>query len=81
LIDEGVSLDATDSNGATALIFGAMVGNIDVVKMLTEAGADPQIKDKLGYNAYKAAMFYGDFRGATMPPHDEVLHLLKEFEN
>lgn len=80
LLEEGVPIDSVDARGVTPLVYAAMTGNLESVKLLIRAGADPDTEDDLGYSAYKAAMFYGDFRGVTMPPYDKVLKFLKKFE-
>ena len=51
----------------------AMAGHLGVVRQLIVVGADITHKDSLGYDAYTAAMFFGDFRGATVPPFDEIM--------
>jgi len=76
-IRSGTNINAQDAQGITALIFAAMAGNLDVVKVLIASGADTQVKDKLGYDAYNAAMFFGDFRGATIEPFDKIMTALK----
>ncbi len=73
LVEAGVSVDTTDANGESALLFAAMAGHLAIVKQLVAAGADITHKDNQGWDAYHAAMFYGDFRGATMLPFDEIM--------
>ena len=77
LLRAGSQVDASDANGHTALMLGAMAGQLAVVRLLIEAGADTSLKDDLGYDAYTAAMFFGDFRGSTKPPFDEIMSLLR----
>ncbi|MDJ0708824.1 MAG: ankyrin repeat domain-containing protein [Woeseiaceae bacterium] len=77
LIAEGVEVDSIDANGHTALIFAAMAGKADVVRELLKNGADSTIKDSVGHDAFTAAMFFGDFRGMTVPPYDEILKMIK----
>jgi ankyrin repeat protein len=79
LIESGVDVNSQDANGVTPLIFAAMSGHVKIVEALLAAGADPDREDALGYTAYKAAMLYGDFRGATQPPHDEIMARLGLF--
>ncbi len=77
LLQAGAEIDATDANGHTALILAAMAGHLPVVRSLVEAGADTTHKDNLGYDAYTAAMFFGDFRGVITPPFDEIMAVVK----
>lgn len=76
LINDGTDLDAQDDNGRTALMFASMAGRAPVVRLLLDAGADRTIKDNSGGDAYDCATFYGDFKGATMPPYDEIVAML-----
>jgi ankyrin repeat protein len=78
LIKQGFNINETDKNGCTPLIFAAMSGQVEAVKVLLSAGADASIKDRLGYDAYTAAMFFGDFKGVPMPPFDVIMGLLKK---
>lgn len=77
LLEAGAEIDATDANGETSLIFAAMAGHLAVVRLLVEAAADATHKDDYGYTAYTAAMFFGDFRGATRPPFDQIMAAVK----
>jgi ankyrin repeat protein len=76
LLREGLNIDAADGDGVTPLIFAAMAGHVDVVSELLAAGANRLHTDGMGYDAIRAAMLFGDFRGTTQPPHDEILRLL-----
>lgn len=40
LLDGGVRVDATDSEGRTALMAAAAFGHADIVRLLLERGAD-----------------------------------------
>ncbi len=77
LLEEGADPDEADANGITALIMASTVGELKAVKILLSAGADTTKKDNLGWDAYHAAMFHGDFRGATVAPYDQIMKLLK----
>src|SRR5262245_42124717 len=46
LLDEGVPVDAKSRYGATALSFASHKGQLEVVKLLLERGADPDVKDR-----------------------------------
>src|SRR5215475_13530175 len=45
LLDEGTPVDAKTRYGATALSFACDKGQVEVVKLLLERGADPNAKD------------------------------------
>lgn len=77
LLDEGADPDEADANGLTALIMASSAGQLEAVKLLLKAGADAARKDDLGYDAYHAAMFHGDLRGATRTPYDQIMKLLQ----
>jgi ankyrin repeat protein len=76
LLLEGLDVEAADGDGVTPLIFAAMSGHVDVVSELLDAGASRLHADGMGYDALRAAMLFGDFRGTTQPPYDEVVRLL-----
>ena len=44
----GTDLDATDTQGRSALILAASRGHLEVCKLLLEAGADPTIEGQRG---------------------------------
>lgn len=47
-IKEGASINKQDSNGWNALMYAAKGGNVDALSMLLQAGALPDINDRLG---------------------------------
>ena len=51
LTEHGVSVNARNSFGGTALIRAAYLGNLEIVDMLLDAGADPNILTKQGVSA------------------------------
>ncbi len=77
LVSEGLDIDAKDGNGCTPLIYACGLGNLSSVKELLSLNADPTIKDDLGYDAYHTAMFYGDFKGMTTEPFNEIMNLIE----
>lgn len=77
LAGTGLDINDQEGNGYTPLIFASSLGNLAAVKKLVSLGADTSIENELGYTAYLAAMFQGDFRGATMEPFDQIMKLTK----
>jgi ankyrin repeat protein len=57
---QGVEVDATNVVGQTPLHIACFRGNWSVARLLLQAGADPQVRDRRGYTpghlAYKRAM-------------------------
>ena len=56
----GTDLDATDTQGRSALILAASRGHLDVCKVLLEAGADPTTRDNAGNDALAVARSHGE---------------------
>jgi ankyrin repeat protein len=56
LADAGADLNATDPDGATALVVAIINGHFDTAAMLAEKGADPNIADSTGMAALFAAV-------------------------
>lgn len=77
LVGAGLDINDQESNGFTPLIFASSLGNLAAVKTLVSLGANTALENELGYTAYTAAMFHGDFRGATMEPFDKIMELTK----
>ncbi len=77
LLDEGVDVNDAGANGLTALIMASSAEKLAAAQLLLGAGADVSKKDSLGYDAYHAPMFYGDSRGTTPEPYDEIMKLVK----
>lgn len=56
LVDHSAYIDAQAPNGTTPLMMAAYFGFDDTVKVLLDEGADPRIKNKLGYTAVELAV-------------------------
>jgi ankyrin repeat protein len=51
LLDQYAYIDAASPNGTTPLMMAARYGTQDAVKLLLEAGADPMLRNGLGFSA------------------------------
>lgn len=73
LLDHGAPIDGQDSQyGNTALHAAAMNGNLEVVQLLVERGADPSIRNKEGKTPYEEATELPD-----NPDRQEVMRFLE----
>jgi ankyrin repeat protein len=55
LLDHNAYIDASSPNASTPLMLAAMYGTPSAVKLLLEAGADPELKNNLGLTAFDFA--------------------------
>ena len=55
LLANGADVNETTGGGQTALILAVIFGHTNLVKVLVNAGADPQLRDNLGLNAIEWA--------------------------
>ncbi|CAL9686385.1 unnamed protein product [Knipowitschia caucasica] len=67
LLDRGAEVNCQDEDGRTALSLACEMGHLDVVKLLVQFNADPDISDVWG----NSALMYGAFSG-----HSQVLEFL-----
>ena len=56
IIDHGAEVNTVNKRGRTALLLGCFYRQIDSVKVLLEAGADPSIADEEGFSCLHAAV-------------------------
>ena len=56
IIDHGAHVNAMNKRGRTALLLGCFYRQMDSVKVLLEAGADPTIADEEGFSCVHAAI-------------------------
>lgn len=59
LLTNGADVNETTNGGQTALILAVIFGHTKLVRMLMNAGADPQLRDNLGLNAIEWAQRRG----------------------
>ena len=59
LLANGADVNETTNGGQTALILAVIFGHTNLVRMLMNAGADPQLRDNLGLNAIEWAQRRG----------------------
>ena len=59
LLANGADVNETTNGGQTALILAVIFGHTNVVRMLMNAGANPQLRDNLGLNAIEWAQRRG----------------------
>ena len=59
LLANGADVNETTNGGQTALILAVIFGHTNIVQMLMNAGADPQLRDNLGLNATEWAQRRG----------------------
>jgi len=76
LLAEGADANRTTSGGQTPLILAIVFRHIHILRLLLEAGANPQVRDSLGLNAFDWAERKGFTEGVTLlaqsqsPKHD-----------
>jgi hypothetical protein len=66
LLDENAYIDAASPNGTTPLMMAAQYGTDAAVKLLIEAGADPQLKNEQGLSAFDFANRSGRVKSAEL---------------
>jgi hypothetical protein len=59
ILANGADVNGTTGGGQTALILAVIFGHTNLVKLLMNAGADPQLRDNLGLNALEWAQRRG----------------------
>ena len=55
LIEQGVDVNHCDKEGFTAVLNAAQQGNLDVLKLLKESGADIHVQNEMGRNSIMSA--------------------------
>ncbi|HEX4878153.1 MAG TPA: tetratricopeptide repeat protein [Chitinophagaceae bacterium] len=76
LIRKGTAINATDNNGATALLWAAGLGDLQMVKLLVSNGATVNTSGVIYTNSEKTG-YYGNLTGiAASQGHAEILKYL-----
>ena len=60
LLSRGSAVDTQSKNGQSALVIAVGKNNSTIAALLLEAGADPDLPDKLGFSARKYAKLFHD---------------------
>lgn len=72
LVEKGVNLDFTSTDGQSALVLAVGEGNVKMVKLLAEAGANPDKADALGMSAYGYAKLF---------KRDDIVQILEKYHH
>ena len=76
IITKGAAINETDSNGATALLWAAGLGDLQIVKCLVKNGATVNISGVIYTNSEKTG-YFGNLTGiAASQGHTEILKFL-----
>lgn len=84
LIKQNTDVNLQDLDGETALMLAARYGNIEVVKLLLQLGADPFMKNKDGKRALQLAkhswVYHFNFNRVSREQEKKVIAVLKAAE-
>ena len=72
LLAEGAPVNGSTSGGQTPLILAVIYGYTEVLRLLLSAGADPQLRDDLGLNAFEWAERRGFAEGKKLLANRQV---------
>jgi len=61
VLDQGIDVNVKDEVlGNTALCHAVFAGNVEMIKILLDQGADPRVQNNRGYNAIDAGKLMGN---------------------
>ena len=72
LLAKGAPVNESTSGGQTPLILAVIYGYTEVLRLLLSAGADPQLRDDLGLNAFEWAERRGFAEGSKLLANRQV---------
>lgn len=72
LVEKGVNLDFTSTDGQSALVLAVGEGNAKMVELLAQAGANPDNADALGMSAYAYAKLF---------KRDDLVQILEKYRH
>lgn len=72
LVEKGVNLDFTSTDGQSALVLAVGEGNVKMVQLLADAGANPDKADALGMSAYGYAKLF---------KRDDIVQILEKYHH
>jgi ankyrin repeat protein len=79
LLENGAEVDVQgNKQGATALILAAGWGNVELVQMLLDHGADPSVTDRFGQTARMAASDRGNLAVLEILPEPPTVGALSQ---
>ena len=64
--------------GLTALHYAARRGDVEIVTLLLEAGADPYIENEMGLNSFGISEKFGPFPSVRRALQEHVVRVIKK---
>ena len=62
--------------GLTALHYAARRGDVEIVEILLEAGADPHIENEMGLNSFEISDMFGPFPSVKRALYGSILVMI-----
>lgn len=66
LLRSGIDINTRNSDGMTPLMAAASTGNLQIIRLLLEKGADPALLNRLGESAAQVALRHGQQEVASI---------------
>ncbi|MBF0913866.1 ankyrin repeat domain-containing protein [Candidatus Gracilibacteria bacterium] len=76
LLENGAEINAKGEDGFTAIQNACFNGNIEIIKILLDQGANPFLRNDLGYDAF----YYTSEENHGKKKAKEIIQLLKKFD-